>query len=81
MCDIYDNEVLYVNCMCINSITELIPKDVPDRPYICSRIESNITAIESGILQYITSRELENKISLSKERINKLQVMCLDKKL
>ena len=37
----FDNDVLYINCMRIYSLTELIEEAVKDRPYIHSLYEKN----------------------------------------
>ena len=37
----FDNDVLYINCMCIYSLTELIEEAVKDRLYIRSFYEKD----------------------------------------
>ena len=45
----FDNNVIYLNCMRIYSLTEMIVKAVKDRPYIHSFMEKIIIEIASGI--------------------------------
>ena len=68
----FDNNVIYLNCMRIYCLTELIEEAVKDRPYIHSFMEKIIIEIASGILEnlFFTCRELVNNILVNKERIN-----------
>ena len=45
----FDNNVLYLNCMRIYSLTELTEEAVKDHPYIHSFMEKIIIEIASGI--------------------------------
>ena len=69
----FDNNNIYLNCMRIYSLTEMIEEAVKDHPYIHSFYgEKIIIEIASGILEnlFFTCRELVNNISANKERIN-----------
>ena len=66
------NNAIYLNCMRIYSLTELIEEAVKVRPYIHSFYGKNylwncIRDIED---LFFTCSELENNISVNKERIN-----------
>ena len=62
----FDNNVIYLNCMRIYSLTELIEEAVKDRPWKKLSLK-----LHQGSRKCIfTCSELVNNISVNKERIN-----------